>query len=143
MKLRTARKPRRQISEKTVIRQVIQYEKRVWRAAQERNVEEFKKLVPSDGVMIFQSGIIRQPEYVATMAGRTISKCELRDIQGFMPNSKTVILTYRTVRLGDFKGEQFPSNPVIECTTWIKRGKRWVAVLNQETPIHARTPAEN
>jgi hypothetical protein len=52
-----------------------------------------------------------------------------------MPNATTVILFYEALRLGDEGGKLFPSNPVIESTTWIKRGGRWVAVLNQETPI--------
>jgi len=41
-------------------------------------------------------------------------------------------LTHRS--LGNESGESFPSGPVIESTTWVKRGARWVAVLNQETP---------
>jgi hypothetical protein len=117
------------------IRLVIRQEKLVWKAAQERNAEEFRKLVPFDAVMIFQSGIVRQPEYLATMKARTVSHSEIRDIQGFMPNSSTVILIYQTVRVGNYEGKEFSSAPVIESTTWIKRGRSWVAVLNQETPV--------
>jgi hypothetical protein len=54
-----------------------------------------------------------------------------------MPNAKTVILHYEALRLGDDAGKIFPEGTVIESTTWIKRGRRWVAVLNQETPIHS------
>lgn len=61
------------------IRLVIRQEKLVWKAAQERNAEEFSKLVPFDAVMIFQSGIVRQPEYLATMMARTVSHSEIRD----------------------------------------------------------------
>jgi len=46
-----------------------------------------------------------------------------------------VILCYEALRLGEEGGKAFPSTPVIESTTWIKRGKRWVAILNQETPV--------
>jgi hypothetical protein len=93
--------------------------------------------VPPDAVMVFQSGIITQPEYLATMGERTISRYKLHNIRGFMPNATTVILFYQALRLGQESGELFPSNPVIESTTWIKRGKSWVAVLNQETPMHS------
>jgi preprotein translocase subunit Sss1 len=117
------------------IRHVIEQEKRVWKAAQDRDAKEFKKLVPADAVMIFQSGMVRQPEYVKTMKSRTVSHTELQDMHGFMPNSNTVVLIYQTVRIGNYDGEEFPSTPVIESTTWIKRGKRWVAILNQETPV--------
>ena len=122
-------------SKASIVQSVIRLEELVWKAAQERNAHEFKKLVPSDAIMIFQSGIVPQPQYLATMNGRTISRYEIRGIRGHMPNSTTVILLYEALRLGSEDGKTFPSNPVIESTTWIKRGKRWVAILNQETPI--------
>jgi hypothetical protein len=122
-------------SSASIIKSVIRLEERVWKTAQDRDAREFKKLVPSDAVMIFQSGIVLQPEYLATMSERTISRYEIRGVRGFMPNATTVILCYEALRLGEEGGKAFPSSPVIESTTWIKRGKRWVAILNQETPI--------
>ena len=122
-------------TEEATISNVIELEKSVWKAARARDVEAFSRLVPADGVMIFQSGVVRQPEYLATMKLRTVSHAKLKDMQGFMPNATTVILIYKTVRVGSYDSERFPSTPVIESTTWIKRGRRWVAILNQETPI--------
>jgi hypothetical protein len=122
-------------SKSGAIETVIRLEKRVWEVAQQRNAAEFQKLVPADAVMIFQSGIVLQPEYLVTMNARTISRYEIREMRAFMPNATTVILCYEALRLGEQNGEAFPSGPVIESTTWIRRGKRWVAILNQETPI--------
>ena len=132
---RMRRKPGSSRQASAIIKSVIRLEKRVWRVAQQRNALQFKKLVPTDAVMIFQSGIVLQPEYLATMNERTIARYELRDIHAFMPNATTVILYYQALRLGQEGGRNFPSSPVIESTTWIKRGKRWVAILNQETPV--------
>ena len=131
-KRKLARSPR---SKSDTIETVIRLEKRVWEVAQQRNAAEFKKLVPADAVMIFQSGIVLQPEYLLTMNARTISRYEIRDMRAFMPNATTVILYYEALRLGQQNGAAFPSGPVVESTTWIRRGKRWVAILNQETPI--------
>ena len=131
-KRKLARSPR---SKSDTIETVIRLEKRVWEVAQQRNAAEFKKLVPADAVMIFQSGIVLQPEYLLTMNARTISRYEIRDMRAFMPNATTVILYYEALRLGQQSGAAFPSGPVVESTTWIRRGKRWVAILNQETPI--------
>jgi hypothetical protein len=122
-------------SKSAIIKAIIRLEERVWEVAQQRKAREFEKLVPSDAVMIFQSGIILQPQYLATMNERTISRYEIRRMRGFMPNATTVILYYEALRHGQQDGKPFPSTPVIESTTWIKRGKRWVAILNQETPI--------
>ena len=117
------------------IRKVIRLEKAVWKAAQERDARTFAKLVPADALMIFRSGVVTQPEYLAKMQARTLEKNWIEDLHGFMPNSRTIILTYKTIRAGSYEGKPFPSSPVIESTTWIRRGKRWVAILNQETPV--------
>jgi Domain of unknown function (DUF4440) len=138
MKIRsskTKKRGNRPQSKSATISAVIRLEKRVWIAAQQRNAKKFKELVPADAMMIFQSGIVLQPEYLATMNERTISHYEIRRIDGFMPNATTVILHYEALRHGEEDGKVFPTGAVIETTTWIKRGGRWVAVLNQETPI--------
>jgi Domain of unknown function (DUF4440) len=122
-------------SESAIVNKVIRLEKRVWKSAQERDADRFRQLVPADAIMIFQSGVVPQPEYLATMNERTISRYELRRFRGFMPTSKTVILYYEALRLGEEAGKTFPEGTVIESTTWIKRGARWVAILNQETPV--------
>ncbi|MFY9904617.1 MAG: nuclear transport factor 2 family protein [Terriglobales bacterium] len=122
-------------SERAVVNKIIRLEKRVWKTAQERDADGFRQLVPADAIMIFQSGVVPQPEYLATMNERTISRYELRRFRGFMPNSTTVILYYEALRLGEEAGKTFPGGSVIESTTWIKRGARWVAILNQETPV--------
>ena len=136
MKTRASKPQKHKLpSSSKTIEAVIRLEERVWKAAQERDAEEFSKLVPADAVMIFQSGIVRQPEYLATMRARTVAHSEILKMQGFMPNASTVILIYETVRRGSYDGKEFPSSPVIESTTWIKRRGRWVAILNQETPV--------
>ena len=125
-------------SDRALIQKIIQLEKEVWQVAQDRDAKRFAELVPADAVMIFQSGILTQPEYLATMNERTISRYEIRNVRGFVPNAATVILMYEAVRLGDESGEEFPSGQVVESTTWVKRGARWVAVLNQETPTRSK-----
>src|ERR1700743_3680232 len=132
MKNKTASKP---TNSKAIVRHVIALEKRIWKAAKERDAEVFRELVPDDAIMIFRSGIMRQPGYLATMSSRTVGHSKWKKLRGYMPSPTTVILTYETVRIGSFRGKKFPSDPVIESTTWIKRGKRWVAILNQETPV--------
>jgi Domain of unknown function (DUF4440) len=117
------------------IRKVMSLEKEVWRAAKEKDARAFAKLVPADALMIFQSGKMTQPDYLATMKDRVLEENSIEDLQGYMPNPSTVILTYKTIREGSYKGTPFPGSRVIESTTWIKRQNRWVAILNQETPL--------
>src|SRR4029077_14445370 len=108
------RRGRGRASEKEVIRHIRKQEEQVWKAAEERNAKRFAELVPRDAIMIFRSGIVRQPEYLEGMAGRTVEHYDIRNMQGFMPNSKTVILIYTTERLGSENGRKFPASPAID-----------------------------
>jgi hypothetical protein len=135
---RSKQRSRQSAADRALIRKIVELEKEVWKVAQDRDATRFAELVPADAVMIFQSGILTQPEYLATMSTRTISRYEIRNIRGFVAHAATVILMYEAVRLGEEGGEEFPSGPVIESTTWIKRRSRWVAVLNQETPTQPK-----
>ncbi len=137
-------KPKRQNSKPSIklsreqnatIKKIIKLEKLVWKVAQRRDAVAFQELVPADAVMIFQSGIMRQPDYLKTMKERTIAHYEFGPIRGFMPTDSTVILFYSAVRIGHEGSRSFSQGTVIESTTWVKREGRWVAVLNQETPI--------
>lgn len=121
--------------QKGIIKHVIQLEKLVWKVAQERDAQAFAQLVPADAIMIFQSGVMTQPQYISTMSTRTISRYKLTNIRGFMPTSSTVILLYEAVRIGRERKKNFPKGTVIESTTWVKRRRKWVAILNQETPL--------
>jgi hypothetical protein len=118
-----------------IVKKVIKLEKLVWKVAQERDANAFRELVPADAIRIFQSGIMRQPDYLKTMKERTIVHYEFGPIRGFMPTASTVILVYQAVRIGHEGSRNFPQAAVVESTTWVKREGRWVAVLNQETPI--------
>jgi len=139
---RKAKKSKKRASEEKVIRRVMKLEERVWKAAADRDAKRFGELVPADAIMIFRGGMVRQLEYLAGMEGRTVGHAEIREMSGFMPNAKTVILIYTTERLGSEDGRKLPEATVIESTTWIKRGKRWVAILNQETPVAAGSGAD-
>jgi hypothetical protein len=117
------------------IAKVAQLEKQVWKAAKQRNRADFAKLVPADALMIFRGGAMTQPEYLATIGDRSIEENPIEPILSFMPNRTTIILVYKTARTGCERGRALPAGPVIESTVWIRRGRRWVAILNQETPV--------
>lgn len=126
---------KRSTTKTSIIQEVIKLEKLVWKVAQARDAQSFGELVPADAIMIFQSGVVTQPAYVKTMNERTIARYKLGKIRGFMPNDSTVILLYEATRIGRERNKNFPAGRVIESTTWVRRGRRWVAVLNQETPL--------
>jgi hypothetical protein len=52
-----------------IVKKVIELEKLVWKVAQERDANPFQELVAADAIMIFQSGIVRHPDYLKSLTG--------------------------------------------------------------------------
>jgi hypothetical protein len=117
--------------------QILMNEKAVWEAAKQKNVHQFDRLVADDARMIFTSGVETKSEYIKSFTNRKITSYFLQDFQFFMPAAKTVITIYKATVSGRFNGKELPPFTLREASVWVKRGGRWVAVLNQETPIHA------
>lgn len=119
----------------TIDQLVIANEKAVWEAAKAKNVAQFNRLVAEDARMVFESGVFTRADYVSGLADRSITGFTLADFTVLKPNKQTAIVIYKATRSGTYKGRPFPPATVREASVWIKRDGRWVAVLNQETPI--------
>ncbi|HEV2386464.1 MAG TPA: nuclear transport factor 2 family protein [Candidatus Acidoferrales bacterium] len=124
-----------QAGEGKVARAVIGNEKAVWESVRAKNVALFNRLVADDARIIFDTGILSKADFLRSLPERTITAYSLADFEALRPNADTVILIYRATRSGTFRGKPFPPESVHEATVWVLRGGRWVAVLNQETPI--------
>jgi len=116
-------------------RQVIANEHAVWEAVKQQDAAKFKELVADDARIVFDTGILTKSDFLASLPDRTITDYKLESFTVLKPNSQTVILIYKATRSGLYKGKPFPPSPVHEGSVWVLRKGKWVAVLNQETPI--------
>ena len=123
MNRRTLKKPSARHAQ-AAIKSVIALEKQVWKAAQQRDLVDFRRLVPADAVMIFQSGVVPQPDYVTTMLERTISHYELRNMRGFMPP----------------RIEITPSSTISRCACSSRRRMRSLPAAGNNRRLAAPTP---
>ena len=114
---------------------MIENEKAVWAAAKAKDVTRFNRLVAEDARMVFESGVLTRADYLNGLPDRTIAEFHLTDFIALRPNPETVILIYKASRSGAYKGKPFPPATVREGSVWVNRAGKWVAVLNQETPI--------
>jgi len=85
--------------------------------------------------MIFTSGVRTRAEYLASMPSRRIVSYELRDVKVTSPAPNVAVTTYLATIAGVFEGREVPPFTVREASVWLRRAGKWVAVLNQETPI--------
>ena len=116
--------------------EILINEKAVWQAAKLRNMRRFAELVADDARMVFTSGVMTKQEYMQAVGKRTITDYLLENFQVFMPAEGTVITLYQATVSGTSNGKLFPTTTLRESSVWIKRAGKWVAVWNQETPVH-------
>ena len=114
---------------------IIENEKAVWEASKAKDVARFNRLVAEDARMVFESGILTRADYLRGLPDRTITDFHLTDFVVLRPNVQTAIVIYKASRSGIYKGKSFPPATVREASVWVNRGGKWLAVLNQETPI--------
>jgi len=124
-----------QTSKSGIEQLMIENEKAVWAAAKAHDVARFEHVVAEDARMIFESGVFTRAGYLSGLADRTITDFALSDFVVVHPNPQTAIVIYKASRSGTYKGQPFPPATVREASVWVKRAGRWVAVLNQETPV--------
>ena len=129
------RAPRLSATQRRVTEQIFAKEHAVWEAAKTRDMTQFKTLVAPDAKMIFTSGVRSRTEYIESMSSRQIKAYELTDFAVTTPAPNVAIASYLATISGVFSGNEIPPTTVREATVWLRRGSRWVAVLNQETPI--------
>ena len=115
--------------------QVIANEHAVWEAVKQQDAAKFSELVADDARIVFDTGILTKSDFLASLPDRTITDYKLESFTVLKPNSQTVILIYKATRSGLYKGKPFPPSSVHEGSVWVLRKGKWLAVLNQETPI--------
>jgi Domain of unknown function (DUF4440) len=115
--------------------QMIANERAVWESVKQKDAIRFRELVADDARIIFDTGILTKSDFLASLPERTIQDYTLDSFTVLRPNNQTAILIYRATRSGVYKGKAFPPAAVHEASVWVPRKGRWVAVMNQETPI--------
>jgi len=136
-----AQKPARAVSEATagspssLDQRVIANERAVWEAVKQKDAARFSELVADDARIVFDTGILTKSDFLRSLPDRTILDYQLESFTVLKPNDQTVILIYKATRSGLNKGQPFPPTVVYEGSVWVLRKGKWVAVLNQETPI--------
>jgi Domain of unknown function (DUF4440) len=118
-----------------VDQRVIDNERAVWEAVKQKDAARFSELVADDARIVFDTGILTKSDFLSSLPDRTILDYTIDSFTVLKPNDQTRILIYKATRSGLYKGKPFPPAAVHEGSVWVQRKGKWVAVLNQETPI--------
>jgi hypothetical protein len=105
------------------------------------DVEPLRRLLADDYVQVGGPGPDRmtKEEVIKSLIDLRVSSYEVEDIRLLRLAPETALLTYRLRLKGSFKGNEFPPNPILVSSTWVRRSGQWLSVYRQLT---LATPTE-
>jgi hypothetical protein len=107
---------------------LVEREKAVWTAFRDKNVDEIKKLVSSDAVMVYPDGIYNFEQRLNGMAKMKMKSFSLGNFNVMMVSNDVGIVSYKAkVENNDGTSEQ------LNCgTVWNLKNGEWKAVFHSD-----------
>lgn len=114
---------------------LIAKEKELWEAWKNKNAAPFEKLIPSDGVLVSDSGVTMKDEAIKMIAN---SPCDIKDyaLSDFkltVIDKDAAILTFKATQNFTCDGKAGPT-PIYGSSVYAKRKGEWLNIFHQETP---------
>lgn len=121
------------MSENVLEEILITNQKQIWEALKTKDTNSFSGLVADDALIVSENGGMTKPQFVQLIPRLDdITGYSMKDVKVVSINKDVAIMThtttYRTME------PDLQSYTVYETTVWARRGAKWLAVFNQETP---------
>lgn len=114
---------------------IFEPEKKMWKAAAERNKETFLQLVSPEAVMVCVGFRCSGVDYAGSIGDFGISSFEIQDFETIV-ETPTLVQVHYVVRTTADTPENADLAGLFHVTsTWEKRGESWVLVFNMDSRI--------
>jgi Domain of unknown function (DUF4440) len=110
---------------------IIIFENAIWRNVQDKNLDQFKKLVSANVRAVFADGIQTLPDELKAIPKRTMKSVSLADFKVTCPDSKTAIVTYVAKVLAS-SGDKAVSDTYNAGSVWRMANGHWQAIFHGE-----------
>jgi len=110
---------------------IITLENAVWRSVQDKQIDQFKKLVSANVSAVFGDGIQTLQEELKAIPKRTMKSITLGDFTVTCPDSKTAIVTY-VARVVSRSGDKTMSDTYNAGSVWRMSNGHWQAIFHGE-----------
>lgn len=111
---------------------ILDKERKTWELAQNKQREEFKKLLALDYRAVFDDGFYDANQDAEALLSLELKEYAWMDEKVTFPLKDTAILTYKTISKAAYKGKDV-SGTYYYSAVWVKQGEEWKRALLQET----------
>jgi ketosteroid isomerase-like protein len=128
---------------------VIALEKKFWQSLVDQDADaalallcEPALMVSAHGAMKFDHAAYRK---MAEQGSMVVKSFEISDIEVVFPNDATAIMIYRVRQEvasrspGAGAGGQASTQEMVDSSTWVRDGERWLCAMHTETPAAPKT----
>jgi ketosteroid isomerase-like protein len=108
--------------------EIVAQEKAIWKAFNDRNVDQVKKLISTDVLAVYPDGIYNFQQRLDGMSKMTMKSFSLSDFNVSMPSGDVAVISYKA-KLGNKDG----SSAELNCgTVWNLKNGEWKAVFHSD-----------
>ena len=118
-----------------------QYERLMWDAAKNGNVNEIIRHLSANFVRIGPAGRQDRDAAIDDLRKMKLTAYEISDLTS-TPAGDDMVLTYTLVTHGSVEGRQFPANPWHVMTVWRAGKHGWLAAAQSFTPAQPPNPSQ-
>ena len=130
-----------QSKESDTEKKLIENEKKLWQAWQEKKGAPFRDMLTKDTVNVNPMGIERGAEKSAAEIEKgdcDVKSWEVHDPKVDWLDKNTALVTYHAVQDATCNGQKIP-DAVWASSVWVKQKDKWQGAFHQETPDMSKT----
>jgi hypothetical protein len=111
--------------------ELIVRENAVWRSVQQKNVEQFKKLVSPQVSAVYADGIMTLPEELKAIPKSAMKSISLDDFKVRFPDDQTAVVTYVATVVTSAAGKE--ATTIYNAgSVWRLANREWRAIFHGE-----------
>jgi hypothetical protein len=108
--------------------EIVAQEKAIWKAFNDRNVDQVKKLISTDVLTVYPDGIYNFQQRLDGMSKMKMKSFSLSDFNVSMPSGDVAVISYKA-KVGNKDG----SSTELNCgTVWNLKNGEWKAVFHSD-----------
>jgi Domain of unknown function (DUF4440) len=110
---------------------IITLENAIWRSAQDKKLDQFKKLVSANVRAVFAEGIQTMPDELKAIPKRTMKSITRGDFKVTCADSRTAMVTY-VAKVVSISGGKTVSDTYNAGSVWQMANGHWQAIFHGE-----------
>ncbi|MES2581407.1 MAG: nuclear transport factor 2 family protein [Pseudomonadota bacterium] len=127
----------------TSAKTLIALETKFWQSMVDQDTDTALQMLHEPSLMASAHGAMKFDHAgyrkMAEQGSMVVTAFALSDVEVVFPTDTTAVVTYRvTQTIAARKGGQTSTQNMVDTSTWVYTGNRWMCVLHTESPAEAK-----